>query len=92
MILLFQIDSETEEVITNQKLVQNVLQNIYVLQKLNLKAGDIICILSENRLEYFVPLIASLCLGITIATINPSLTSSKLLYSIEFKRKRIRVF
>ncbi|XP_044728018.1 4-coumarate--CoA ligase 1-like [Chrysoperla carnea] len=88
-IQVLMIDSETEEVLTNQKLVQNVLQNIYVLQKLNLKAGDIICILSENRLEYFVPLIASLCLGITIATINPSLTDSELLHCMDVSKPKV---
>lgn len=54
------------------------LQNVYVLEKLGLKHGDVMSVSSENRLEYMLPVIGGFCSGISTAPLNPMYTPSTL--------------
>lgn len=40
------------------------------LQKLGVKPGDVLAILSENRSEYFTVVFGAICCGATVTTLN----------------------
>lgn len=72
---IFQIDGITNEKLTGIDLKRRAIQLAKALsQQFDIKAGDMIALSSENRLEYPIITFATICLGATIAPLNVTYT------------------
>lgn len=48
-----------------------------MLRKANVGKGDVVSIVSENCLEYLIPVLATLFNGATVSAVNPEYKKSK---------------
>ncbi|XP_075222442.1 luciferin 4-monooxygenase-like [Lycorma delicatula] len=63
----------------------------YLAQNLKirgLKSGDVISICSENRLEFIVPVIATLYIGVVSAPLNPAYTADEFIHCLNITRPK----
>lgn len=76
-VFFFQIDAVTGKSQTHNDVLHlscNLAQN---LKLKGLKSGDVITICCENRLEYAIPLFATLYIGVVCSPLNPAYTTGK---------------
>lgn len=85
-----QIDGVTGRKISASQLRSEIIQCAKALQlQFDVKEGDVVGILVENRLEFPVILFAVLCLGATAAPMNVTYTARELLHALHLSRPRI---
>lgn len=72
-----QVDAVTKEILTYGKLLNSSLKLIQVLKKFDLKEGDVISITSENKLNFCIPLIASILMGVSVSPVNQDYSIGK---------------
>lgn len=75
--LYFQIDPVTSEGITYSEILQNSVQLADSLRKHGIKRDDVITIISENSLDYVLPVLAGMLVAAVVNPINPAYISSK---------------
>lgn len=77
--IFFQIEAASGKSVTYTSLRQEVITLATVLRAKGFGKGDVIGICSENKLEYPVPVLATLAIGATCAPLNPIYTTGKFL-------------
>ncbi|XP_075224482.1 luciferin 4-monooxygenase-like isoform X1 [Lycorma delicatula] len=85
---IFQIDAVTGKSQTHNDVLHlscNLAQN---LKLKGLKSGDVITICCENRLEYAIPLFATLYIGVVCSPLNPAYTTDELIHSLKITRPK----
>lgn len=79
MYLLSKVNGATNEQLTFGELAQQVVNVAASLQELGIKKSDVVAICSENRTEFLIASIASICCGATITYINNAYNKGKLI-------------
>ena len=62
---------------TYKQILDHAIELARCLRAAGLKVGDTIGIVSENRVEFSVPILAALFIGVTVAPINATYTERK---------------
>lgn len=65
-----QINGDTGHKITTKQILQDTVNVATGLQKMGVKRGDVIGVCSENRDEYIPTVLAVICSGATVTTLN----------------------
>lgn len=79
---LFQIDGIKDEQITYRKLLENSMHLANCLQEFGVTDGDVVGLISENRMEFPAIAFATLIAGATLAPMNATYIERK--YTIPF--------
>ncbi|XP_039276697.1 4-coumarate--CoA ligase 1 [Nilaparvata lugens] len=59
------------------------------LKSRGLIAGDVLSICSENRLEFTIPLVAALYIGVVFAPLNPAYTTDEIIHALTISKPKI---
>ena len=73
---MLQIDGESGIKYSAKEMYNGIVRLAYLLQKLNIKEGDVVGICSENRYEFVLTMFATFCLNATVAPLNITYTES----------------
>lgn len=76
---MFQIDGSRGGQVKYGELLKNSLQLANGLRKHGIQASDTLSIVSENRIDYYMPVLAGLFLGVSVNLLNPLYTTSEFL-------------
>lgn len=72
-----QIDGYNGNRMTGKELLEKSVKFANFLQKYGIKVGDRISIVSENRIDYLIPVCATFYIGAILAPYNPLYTERK---------------
>ncbi|XP_011688645.1 PREDICTED: luciferin 4-monooxygenase-like [Wasmannia auropunctata] len=86
---VYAIDGSTGNRMTYRELLQKSVKFAKFLQKIGIKIGDTIGIATENRLNWFIPVYASIYLGAIVAPYNPIYTEYEFLHILNIAKPRI---
>lgn len=73
----FQIDGSTGKKITFKEIHEKSVKMANFLQRHGITVGDRICIVAENRMDWVIPLYATIYLGAIVTAYNPAYTECK---------------
>ncbi|CAG9839882.1 unnamed protein product [Diabrotica balteata] len=80
------IDSHTGKELTSQKLLEESCQLAEALRAYGCTSNTAICIGSENNLEFFVPIMASIFAGTIMAPLNVNYTDQELKHTLNITK------
>ncbi|KAJ8962650.1 hypothetical protein NQ318_001043 [Aromia moschata] len=83
------IDAVTGEALSRRSLLQAACDTATALQRCGCTKGTVISICSENSLQFFTPVLASLFTGCIVAPVNHSYTSEELEHSLDISKPKI---
>lgn len=72
-----QIDGDSGNQMTNRELLEKSVNLARILQKQGLESGDRICVACKNRMDWFIPILATLYIGGICVPYNPAYTECK---------------
>lgn len=77
---MFQIDPISGKQHTIKDIFEKSVKLALTFKKMGIKKGDILGIVSENNLNYLLPMIAGFFLGAVLTCFNPNYLTSTLNY------------
>ncbi|XP_076264000.1 luciferin 4-monooxygenase-like isoform X1 [Rhynchophorus ferrugineus] len=80
---------DTGETDTYEELLQRCVRTALHLQQRNLNPDDVVCLSSYNHRDSCVPFIASTFLGLKVASLDPSFTSTDAAYLLKMVKPKI---
>lgn len=86
---LLLVDAVTGKEVRANELLQDIATVSEALQKLGIGEGSVVGFYSENRLEYPVPLIATLVVGASCAPLNPLYTLDELKHTTSISEPNV---
>lgn len=87
--IFFQVDAFTGKSISYQQILKDTCNLSEALQQFGCNSDTIISVCSENSLNFFTPVIASLYLGATVAPINHFYTEHELNHVLNLYRPKV---
>ncbi|XP_034251150.1 4-coumarate--CoA ligase 1-like [Thrips palmi] len=84
-----QVDIVTGETLTYPQILAKSINIAEYMRELGIRSGDIVCISSENNLDYCLPVLATLYIGATCAPLNPAYTEGELVHAMSISKPRI---
>ncbi|XP_063831315.1 uncharacterized protein LOC135080576 isoform X2 [Ostrinia nubilalis] len=88
---LWYIDGETDQKITYNQLLQEIVNFGEGLKKLGVKRGDVVALCSENKMEYISAALAVVCCGATITPLNIHYTKDEMIHVLNISRPNIMI-
>ncbi|XP_028160247.1 4-coumarate--CoA ligase 1-like isoform X2 [Ostrinia furnacalis] len=85
------IDGETDQKITYNQLLQEIVNFGTGLKKLGVKRGDVVALCSENKMEYISAALAVVCCGATITPLNIHYTKDEMIHVLNISRPNIMI-
>ncbi|XP_063831313.1 uncharacterized protein LOC135080576 isoform X1 [Ostrinia nubilalis] len=85
------IDGETDQKITYNQLLQEIVNFGEGLKKLGVKRGDVVALCSENKMEYISAALAVVCCGATITPLNIHYTKDEMIHVLNISRPNIMI-
>lgn len=86
---MFQVDAKTGESLSYRELLGLTCSLAKSLSNIGFGKNAMIAVASENNLQFYIPVIASLYVGAIVAPINFSYTSHELLHSLNITKPQI---
>ncbi|KAK5648568.1 hypothetical protein RI129_003460 [Pyrocoelia pectoralis] len=83
------VDPESEEQLTCGKLLEKSVRLATVLERMGVTKGDGIAIVSENNINYYIPILASLYLGAIFNPLNVEYTYGELKHAIDLSKPKV---
>lgn len=71
------MDQDTGRRVTYDEVLQNSIALFSAIKAYGIKKGDIIAIVSENKYDYYMPMIACVLAGAIVSFTNPAYTKGK---------------
>lgn len=75
---IFEVDGETDETMTYTDLVKRTEMAAAGLQRFGIAKGDVICVISQNQLDFVVAFYASALIGSIFQPIDPGYSAGNL--------------
>uniref|UniRef100_UPI001493DE8C Ancestral luciferase AncLamp n=1 Tax=Lampyridae TaxID=7049 RepID=UPI001493DE8C len=82
-------DAHTEENISYAELLELTCRLAESLKNYGLKQNNTIAVCSENNLQFFIPVIAALYIGVAVAPVNDKYTERELINSLNISKPTI---
>ncbi|KAL6423059.1 hypothetical protein ACFW04_010502 [Cataglyphis niger] len=83
------IDGHNGNRLTGKELLERSVKFANFLQKYGIKIGDRISIVSENRIDYLIPVCATFYIGAILAPYNPAYTEYEFQHILNIAKPRI---
>lgn len=86
---VLQVDADTGETYTAKYILTKATRLARWLNSKNLRPGDAVSIISENRLEFSIVLCACFLSGVSLAPFNPEYTSDELQHTLNLSKPKL---
>ncbi|CAB3245736.1 unnamed protein product [Arctia plantaginis] len=83
------INGDTGHKITTKQILQDTVNVATGLQKMGVKRGDVIGVCSENRDEYISAVLAVICSGATVTTLNVLYTKEEMTHVLNISKPKM---
>ncbi|KAF2894779.1 hypothetical protein ILUMI_27556, partial [Ignelater luminosus] len=84
-------DISTGKTLETGEILQDSLKSTKILQEFGIHKGDVITIVSENNLKYFIPQLAAFYMGVTVQLLNPVYSIGELKHALAISKPKLIV-
>ncbi|XP_049788641.1 luciferin 4-monooxygenase [Schistocerca nitens] len=84
-----QVNAVTGETRTFSEILKRSLSLADSLRTIGIKSGDALTILSENSLDFCLPVLAALYMGVACAPLNPTYTEREMMHALNISKPKV---